>query len=92
MTIPQGTVCKLCNHVYIFPCHGERYECANAVHVRSKGKIDFYRLPIDEQKKIAKTGKLPDPSKFKTAQPVKAKRVRVRLEDAAPAKRKRVKG
>lgn len=91
MTISQGTVCKLCKHVYIFPCHGERYDCANAVHVRSKGKIDLYKLPIEEQNKIAKTGKLPDPSKFKTAEPVKVKRARVRLEELAVTKRKRVK-
>lgn len=89
MSTPKGTVCKFCKHVYIFPCHGKRYECSNAVFVRSNGKIDYFKLSREEQVKIAKTGKLPNISNIVTAKAPEPKR-RVRLEDAAPKKKKRV--
>lgn len=71
--LPQGTVCKLCKKIYIFPCNGKRYDCANAVWVRSKGKVDLGRAEPKEIKKLKKDGTLPQPNI------VKAKRKRVRL-------------
>lgn len=84
LELSRGTVCALCKHVYIFPCDGKRYDCANAVWVRSKGTIDIGKLSLVEQEKIAKTGKLPDintqakPERIETDKPKKKKR-RVRL-------------
>jgi len=50
----QGTVCSFCDKVYIFPCNGERYDCANAVWVRSKGTVDYYRVSEEDRAKINK--------------------------------------
>lgn len=58
--LPQGTICKLCKKVYILPCDGKRYDCANAVWVRSKGTVDIYRSSAEEVKTVAKGGKLPE--------------------------------
>lgn len=59
--LPTGTECTLCGHVYIFPCNGERYYCANAVWVRSKGTIDIGKLSVDELKTFKKSKeKLPN--------------------------------
>lgn len=81
---PVGaTVCSFCERVYIFPCNGERYECANAVWKRSKGRVDVTRLTEDERAKLAKTGKIPNVNtnerKQSQAEPKKVKRKRVRL-------------
>lgn len=83
--LPKPEVCTFCEKIYMFPCHGKRYECGNAVWIRSKGKVDYYKLPLKEIEKLKKTGKIPPPSAMKspivTPKPSKPKRRRVRLND-----------
>lgn len=38
MRAPDATVCKLCGHLYGFPCHGDNPKCMNAVFSRENGK------------------------------------------------------
>ncbi|WP_113155886.1 hypothetical protein [Nitratireductor sp. OM-1] len=38
MRAPAPTTCKLCGHLYGFPCHGEKATCMNAKWARARGK------------------------------------------------------
>lgn len=54
------TVCSFCEHPYVFPCNGERYDCQNAVWKRSEGRIDVVLLTDEQRIKLIETGKLPN--------------------------------
>lgn len=38
MRAPDPTVCRLCGHLYGFPCHGDNPKCMNAIWARENGK------------------------------------------------------
>ncbi len=40
MRAPDPTACKLCGHLYGFPCHGESDKCMNARWVRQRAKTE----------------------------------------------------
>lgn len=84
MVINKGTECSFCKHVYIFPCNGKRYDCANAVWKRSNQTIDIYKLSYNEIEKFRQSGnKLPS---VETTEKSKKKKLRIRLEE--PSKKK----
>lgn len=57
----KATVCSFCEKPYVFPCNGKRYDCANAVWLRSKGTIDMSRMSYDEIVTFRESGKkVPD--------------------------------
>lgn len=85
----KATTCSFCKHAYIFPCNGERYDCGNAVWVRSKGKIDVGRLTDDERSKLVKTGKLPNVNTHER-KPVEQKVKRIKLTEKPKKKKRRV--
>lgn len=69
--------------MYIKPCNGKVNDCANAVWIKSGGKVDIYKLSFKELKALRKTGKLPAPNV--------GKKKRVRLSDQVDDKPKRKK-
>lgn len=89
----KATKCKLCKKSYIFPCDGERYDCANAVWVRSQHTIDLNKLPYGALQEFRESGKkVPGPELVKQIQrpdTAKPKRIRVRLDEPEPKKLKK---
>lgn len=76
--------CKLCGHTYIHPCDGKKNDCANAVWVRSEGKIDLSHLTFEQIQEFKKSGaKVPDvpPTTIK-------KPKRIRLEEIPEVKKR----
>lgn len=85
--IHKGTVCSFCKHTYIFPCNGKRYDCQNAVWVRSNQTIDLLKLSHEEIEKFRQSGKkLP---KVETTEKPKKHKTRIRLEES-PKKKERI--
>ena len=34
--VPEPSMCSFCKHVYIYPCHGKKDDCTNAIWKRQQ--------------------------------------------------------